>query len=214
MPMPAAELAAGRDSERSMTEVSRYHPVLVVLHWILALLIIAALALGALVMAPMPNSDPMKMEALRSHMSGGAAILLLILIRLFVRSSTRRPADADTRNALLDRLAWWSHRLLYAGVIGMALSGLIMALQTRLPWIVFGHEGHLPPTFWAYPIRWIHYGFSRLLMALIALHIAGALYHTFILRDHLLRRMWFGRRSHAPHAAAAAPDGRRAGAQG
>jgi cytochrome b561 len=34
-------------------------------------LIIAALALGALVMLRIPNSDPMKIEALRSHMEGG-----------------------------------------------------------------------------------------------------------------------------------------------
>jgi cytochrome b561 len=88
----------------------------------------------------------------------------------------------------------------------MALSGLVMALETRLPWIVFGHEGHLPPSFWAYPIRWVHYGFSRLLIALIALHIAGALYHTFILRDRLLRRMWFGRRAPVPPAPAVEPD--------
>lgn len=197
-----------------MTEVSRYHPLIVALHWVLAFLIIAALTLGALVMAKMPNSDPMKIEALRSHMSGGAAILILMLVRLLVRSSTRRPPDATTHNAFLDRVAWWSHRLLYAAVIGMALSGLIMALQTRLPWIVFGHEGHLPPTFWAYPIRWVHYGFSRLLIALIALHIAGALYHTFILRDHLLRRMWFGRRTPVPPGSAAGPETRASAVRG
>jgi cytochrome b561 len=192
--------------ERPMREVSRYHPILVFLHWLLALLVIAALALGALVMAKMPNSDPMKLEALRSHMVGGAAILSLMLLRLFVRSSTARPAPATARNPLLDRLAWWSHRLLYAAVIAMALSGLVMALQTRLPWILFAHEGRLPPTFWALPIRYVHYGLSRLLMALIVLHLAGALYHTFILRDGLLRRMWFGRRAPAPAAAAMPTD--------
>ena len=32
------------------------------------------------------------------------------------------------------------------------------------------------------------------LMALIALHVAGALYHTLILKDGLPRRMFFGRR--------------------
>ena len=68
-----------------MTLVSRYHPALVVLHWLLALLIIAALALGALVMVKIPNSSPMKLEALRSHMSGGMAILVLMLIRLVIR---------------------------------------------------------------------------------------------------------------------------------
>jgi hypothetical protein len=35
---------------------------------------------------------------------------------------------------------------------------------------------------------------SRMLMALIALHILGALYHTLLRKDGLLRRMWFGRR--------------------
>jgi hypothetical protein len=34
-------------------------------------------------------------------------------------------------------------------------------------------------------------------MATIALHITGALYHSFILKDGLLRRMSFGRRTRA-----------------
>jgi cytochrome b561 len=58
-----------------MAEVSRYHAMLVALHWLLAALIILALALGALVMAKLSNTDPMKLEALRSHMIGGALIL-------------------------------------------------------------------------------------------------------------------------------------------
>jgi cytochrome b561 len=73
-----------------MTRVSRYHPLLVTLHWFLALLIIAALALGALVMVKIPNSSPMKIEALRSHMLGGIFILTLMLLRLFIRIRTRR----------------------------------------------------------------------------------------------------------------------------
>jgi cytochrome b561 len=48
---------------------------------------------------------------------------------------------------------------------------------------------------WAFPVRSVHYAISRLLMALIALHVSGALYHTSIRRDGLLRRMWFGRRA-------------------
>jgi cytochrome b561 len=60
---------------------SRYHPALVVLHWLLAVLLIAALALGALVLVKIPNSDPMKLEAPRSHMAGGGLILILMVIR-------------------------------------------------------------------------------------------------------------------------------------
>ena len=42
----------------------RYHPALRVLHWAIALLIIAALFLGTFVMAPMDNADPGKTFAL------------------------------------------------------------------------------------------------------------------------------------------------------
>lgn len=178
-----------------MVRVSRYHPLLVVLHWFLAVLIAAALALGALVMVKIPNTDPMKIEALRSHMSGGILILMLMLVRLFIRTRTAHPQMATTGNRGLDRLAWLSHRLFYVVVLGMAGSGLFMALQTDLPSVVFMGHGTVPPDFWAYPVRAVHYAFSRLLIALIALHLAGALFHTFILKDGLLHRMFFGQRT-------------------
>jgi cytochrome b561 len=177
-----------------MTQVSRYHPLLVALHWVLAVLIIAALALGALVMVKIPNTDPMKIEALRSHMTGGTVILLLMLIRLFVRARTRHPAAASTGTPALDRLAFVSHRMFYGAVLVTAGSGIVMALQTGLPAIVFAGDGVLPADFWVFPVRTVHYVASRVLMTLIALHVAGALYHTLILKDGLLRRMVFGRR--------------------
>jgi cytochrome b561 len=176
-----------------MILVSRYHPLLVLLHWILAALVIAALALGALVMAKIPNTDPMKVAGLRAHMIGGTAILVLMLVRLVVRFRTRHPAAASAGHPLLDGIAWVSHRMLYLTALGMPVTGLILALQSRLPWIVFG-GGTLPADFWVYSTRTLHYAFSRVLMVLIALHIAGALYHALVLRDGLLRRMFFGRR--------------------
>ena len=172
---------------------SRYHPLLVALHWLLALMIIAALALGALVLVKIPNSDPMKIDALRQHMTGGVLILVLMLVRLLVRGLTTHPAPASAGNALLNKLGWASHRLFYPLVIGMAGSGIIMAVDANLPAIVFGGHGSLPPDFWAFTPRTFHYVFSRLLMTLIALHIAGALYHTFFLKDRLLHRMSFGK---------------------
>jgi cytochrome b561 len=191
-----------------MQRVSRYHPLLVAIHWLLAFLIVAALALGALVVVKIPNTDPMKLEALRGHMSGGALILMLMLVRLFVRTRTTRPASAATGNPALDRVAWISHRLFYVLVLGLAGSGLFMALQAGLPDIVFAGHGALPADFCMFPVRTVHYAISRLLMALIALHVAGALYHTLILRDGLLHRMWFGKRVLAPADSAAPAGGR------
>ena len=177
-----------------MTMVSRYHPLLVILHWVLAVLIIASLALGALVMVKIANADPMKVHALRNHMLGGVLVLVLMLPRLIVRVRTDHPAPASAGHPWLDRLAWASHRLMYVAVLGQVATGLVLALQTNLPQIVFGGAGALPVDFWVYPMRTVHYLFSRALMALIALHVMGAIYHTLFLRDGLLRRMFFGRR--------------------
>jgi cytochrome b561 len=176
-------------------QTARYHPILVALHWVMAPLIIAALALGALVMAKLPNSDPMKLEALRAHAIGGASIGFLMLVRLALRTRTRPPEPARTGNLGLDWLARTSHRLFYVVVIGMAGSGIYMALQTGLPSILFGSGKALPEDFWVYPIRAVHYTLSRILMVLIVLHVLGVLYHTLIQRDGLLRRMTFGRRT-------------------
>jgi len=192
-----------------MPNVVRYHPALVAVHWFLALLIIAALALGALVMAPMSNSDPMKIGALRSHMLGGGLILVLMLVRLLLRARTAHPAPVRTGHPLLDRLAWGSHRLFYLLVLGMAGSGIATALAAGLPDVVFAGRGALPPDIWAFTPRALHYAFSRALMLLIALHVAGALYHTVVLRDGLLRRMGFGRRVIPDAGAGSAPLGRR-----
>lgn len=175
--------------------VSRYHPVLVVLHWVLAFFIVAALALGAFVLVKIPNSSPMKIEALRSHMSGGMAILALMLIRLVIRVRSAHPAPVSAGHPVLDGLAWASHRMFYGTVMVMAGSGIIMALQTGLFDTVFFGHGNLPADFWAFPIRGVHYAVSRVLMALIAVHAIAALYHALVLRDGLLGRMFFGRRT-------------------
>src|SRR5579883_1310197 len=135
-----------------MNQVSRYHPLLVLLHWLLAFLIIGALYFGSVVLAHTSNASPAKIEMLQKHMSAGAVILVLMLVRLLVRRRSRHPASASAGNPWLDRLAWFSHRLLYLAVFGQAASGAIMALQTDLPDIVFGHGGALPPDFWAFPV--------------------------------------------------------------
>ncbi len=188
-----------------MRVVSRYHPAIVAIHWVLAVLIVADLTIGTTILAHMPNSAPRKLEALRTHMSAGMLILFLMTLRLGLRTGTARPADAATGYRLLDHVAWLSHRLLYVAAIGLPLSGLAMALQTHLPQIVFLHQGVLPASFWGSPFRYVHLAFARALMVLIALHIAGAAYHALLRRDGLLARMWFGRREAAGAPPAAAP---------
>ena len=173
----------------------RHHPALVALHWVLAVLIIAALLLGTFVMKRIPNASPDKIEALRAHMAGGVAILALMIVRFVVRASASGPARATTGTRFLDSIAVLSHYGFYLLIALMAGTGLATASYAGLFDIVFnGSAAPLPATFAVFPTRVIHGVIAKALFALIALHIAGALYHTVFLRDGLLRRMWFGER--------------------
>jgi cytochrome b561 len=68
---------------------------------------------------------------------------------------------------------------------------------------VFQHSGDpLPLSFEAYPSFAAHGYLAALLAAFIALHVVAALFHQFVRKDHLFRRMLFGKRVATPAAAA------------
>jgi cytochrome b561 len=73
----------------------------------------------------------------------------------------------------------------------VAVSGVGIAIQSGLPGIVFAGQGILPADFWAYAPRTAHGILTKLLAALIVLHVAGAIYHQLIIKDRLFLRIWF-----------------------
>jgi len=175
--------------------VKRYHPGLVSLHWLLALLLVVALGMGSQVLAELPNTDPEKLTALMGHMIAGGLILLLTLVRLITRLTTAHPPAASTGMAWADRVAPLMHWVLYALVLAMAGSGIAMAVAFDLPGVVFNGVGSLPADFHVAPVRAVHGVVSKLLALMIVLHVAAALYHQFVKRDGLFSRMWYGRRN-------------------
>jgi cytochrome b561 len=77
----------------------------------------------------------------------------------------------------------------------MVSSGYATALLAGLNRIVFQKSGEpLPASFNVYPSFIAHGTIAALLTAFIALHVLAALYHQFVRRDGLFRRMFFGRR--------------------
>lgn len=171
----------------------RYSPVLVALHWIMAPLIVLALVAGSVLLPGLPNG-PEKVEGLAGHMTVGLIIGGLLVIRLLTRLRTTLPTLASTGNALLDRVGRWTHWVFYILIAGMVLSGLGMAFGVGLFDIVFGGTADRLPDDLG-PARAVHGFVSKLLIGLVALHIAAALYHQLFLKDNLISRMWFGRRT-------------------
>lgn len=173
---------------------NRYHPLLVSLHWLIAVMLILALLGGTFQLQEIPNDAPEKIGALKGHMIFGITLLVLTLVRLAVKVSTSKPPKATTGNSFLDKLGVSVHHGFYLLIILMAGSGIGIAILAGLPDIVFGGSGApLPKDFFEFPPRIGHAIIAKLLMLFVLLHIAGVIYHQFKLRDGLLSRMWFGK---------------------
>lgn len=192
-------------SEMSGTPIitpKRYHPALVALHWLIALLILLEFALVKL-----GEGGPL----LNIHMIFGILILVLLIIRLVVRFAAKRPAWADTGNPFFNTVGEWTHWGLYLLTFAMTITGIILAsstnrlarlfgLATGRPTGQFPQPGQFPPPrgefrgggFGFFALGRLHGAVWALLTVLIVLHIGAALYHQFYLKDNLLKRMWFG----------------------
>ncbi len=109
-----------------MTETApkRYHPVQVVLHWLMVLLVILMLGVGKFVMPGISPEDPQKVMILQIHAFVGIALTALLVIRLITRFTTKQPTPADAGNAFLNFVGKADHVLLYLMLIGMSISGL------------------------------------------------------------------------------------------
>ncbi|MCK0170190.1 cytochrome b/b6 domain-containing protein [Aliiroseovarius sp. S1123] len=176
--------------------MKRYHPLLVALHWLLALMIIVALVMGSNVLAALPNDHPDKMFSLRGHMLIGITVGFLMILRLVTRLRSTHPPKADTGNGVLNLAGSAAHWVLYILIFLMVASGIGISIGSGLPDIVFfGSDAPLPESFDHLVPRTAHGVLSKLLMLTILAHIAGWAYHQFTLKDGLISRMWFGSRS-------------------
>ena len=178
---------------------TRYSPMLVTLHWLLAILIIANMVIGHTTADDLADTNPEKISYLKTHMLLGVLIFFLMCVRLLVRINTEKPAPATAHNAFLDKLAVFTQYSLYACVFLMCLSGFTLAIETQLPQVVSGDLAKpLPADIKNLTIFAIHGTTSLVLALLMLLHISGALYHQFILKDHLISRMSYGDRHAEP----------------
>lgn len=180
----------------SKAPVTRYHPALVALHWLMALGMFLMLVVGGPMLAKLASDDPMKLTGMQGHMIMGMSVGVLLVLRLALKLMTRKPPHADAGHAMLNSGAKLAHVGLYVLMAAMVASGVAMALSADLFAIAYGGaDKPLPEDLTIYTPRVAHGLIAKLLMALIAAHLAGVIYHMVIRRDRLLRRMWFGKRT-------------------
>jgi len=176
-----------------MVSPARYHSISIALHWAIALLVLAQLALGWW-MLDLPKSPPgLRAGWFNLHKSIGLTIGALMLVRLGWRLRHPAPPLPETMPLWQAKAAGISHFLLYACLLLQPLWGYLGSSFTRYPVKYFGLT--LPHWGWDAPalkdlFSALHFATACVLMVVLALHVAAALKHLLIDRDGVFQRMW------------------------
>ncbi len=160
-------------------------------HWGMFFLILGQYTL-AYTMLDLPPSDK-KWTLFGWHEQMGVTLFLLAFLRLWWRELNPVPRDSEKAprwDALLSKANIW---ILYILLFSFPLTGFLMTVLGGHPVNYFGlftipalMEG---PNIYSKVFLTAHIWISYSLYVFVGLHILGALYHQFIVKDDILVRM-------------------------
>ncbi|MES2048104.1 MAG: cytochrome b [Pseudomonadota bacterium] len=172
-----------------------YSRLSIFFHWLIAVLIIGAFALGT-VMTDMKIS-PTKLQYYSWHKWLGVSILALVAVRLLSRLLLGAPAYPDSMKKWEKQLANATHIFLYFLMFAVPLSGYFYTSAAGIPVVYFklielptiiGPNPELKPI-----LKELHEVLTTVLLIVVSLHVAAALKHYFIDKDGIFQRMLPGK---------------------
>lgn len=170
----------------------RYSLTAIILHWAIAALLAFQISVGW----GLEALGARGFSLYQLHKSVGITVLALTLVRIAVRYWKPRPAKLE--GGWQGALASSVHLGLYAFMLGGPLTGwaLVSTAKVKVPTLIFGAIPlpHLPLPASVHGLAEGGHGLIAWIgIALVALHVAGALRHHFLMRDGLIWRMVPGR---------------------
>lgn len=183
-----------RNTAQSFGSITR------IFHWLTALLIITAIPLGLIANdLAYDTSEALarKAQLFSYHKTLGVAAFAVALLRILWALTQQSPVALHPDRRLENALAGAVHWLLYMSMLAAPLSGWVHHAATSgfapILWPLGQDLPLVPKSETVAQIAGaMHWVFTKLLIASVLLHIAGALRHHFIDRDATLRRMAFG----------------------
>lgn len=168
------------------------------LHWLRAAVVIGNLGVG-LLMVRLPDELALKFDTLYpNHKQFGLLALVLVLVQLMLRARHHVPESPASLKPWERALSTFAHRALYVLLIVVPLMGYSMSStftqSDGVPFFFFGQLPELLPKNdrWFEVFQLLHRILAYALLALVLLHVAGALKHRFVDRNEdadVLRRM-------------------------
>lgn len=169
--------------------------ITIALHWAIALLILGLMLIGS-VMRRTEIDPALQFSLYQWHKSFGFTVLGLAMLRTAWWFVECTPETLPSLSPLEHKAAWLTHRALVALALLVPLAGWAVASASTLDIPSFYFNviviPHLPlakseasEAFWAFA----HAALAYFMLTLIGIHAAAALYHHFVKRDDVLRRM-------------------------
>jgi cytochrome b561 len=160
------------------------------LHWLVAFLMLSVLG-AAWSFAFAAPAD--RAEAIPVHVSIGLIVVFLTLLRLAWRSAAAPPEIPASTPTWARRGAKIGHFLLYALILVQGVLGIWMAALSPVDIRFFNGfdlSALAPASAGSIAgLRQVHFAVACLLTLTLFGHVAGALWHHFVLRDDVLIRM-------------------------
>ena len=172
----------------------RYRKIVMWIHWITAILVIMQVYIGFMFHRFLEEGSPERAFVFGWHKTWGALILLLALTRLGIRLINPPPPYPADFPKWRRFMAVWNHRLFYALLIGLPLTGLAAVSGKAVSgWVELQLGMRLP----AIPgiaekndFGTVHEVLVWTTLALVVLHVSAALYNQFADRGPVADRMW------------------------
>lgn len=174
---------------------NHYGAVSKILHWGIAVLIIAAIAFVEM-HELYPKGSPTRSGLMTLHIQIGLLLFGLTALRLVWRAGNPPPAITPAPQAWEAAAARLMHIALYAAVLALPILGVAMGqaggkavafLGTPLP-VFLAENKDL-----AHTLKEAHELIGNVVIALIALHATASVWHHFMRKDNTLLRMMPGR---------------------
>ena len=174
--------------------MTQYSKRMVIVHWLTLALLIAAWFLGE-DLAEATDESKATLAGYMLHMAVGGTVLLLTLYRLYFRSKDGIPAPlGDTP---MDKLAKGVHYLLYTVLFVLPVSGVVILLTSKAGSALLAFDVNMLPKEHGYRgvfAHEVHEQLVNVLIALVVVHVLGAIKHQFITKDGLMERMMLRRK--------------------
>lgn len=160
------------------------------LHWLVVLAVLIAVV-AIEIMDFFPKGSAERAALFIIHQTAGLSLLALMVLRLLARVATQAPPPVPG-TPLMQLAARVTHGALYTLMVGMPVLGLLALAWGGKQIQPFGLDLPLAVAqdkTLAHLAKEVHESGATLVYIAVGLHAAAALWHEFILKDRLLRRM-------------------------